>query len=267
MNDVHAFVPCGGEHLAATLTVPDGEAHGIVVLLTGLGAHRNHKFGTWARTARKLADRSIASVRFDYAGVGESTGVLGEWPMTRLPVEQARSVSAFAVRATGATRMVAAGNCVGAWTALMFARAAPECAGVTFISAPVLSSGTGSMARRARHSRVGRLLRNRPSLRRAAAVAMANEPRPAVDLLGAHREVLSRPCGRELMLFGEEDPVLHHRTAAHLDVLRRRLSPQERERLEVRVMPGGSIHGLDSIRAQDFVIEAVTGWATEVLAS
>jgi pimeloyl-ACP methyl ester carboxylesterase len=265
VREFHVFVPFGPEHLATTVTVPDAEPGGLVLLMTGLGAHRSHKFGVWTRTARTLAERGIASARFEYVGVGESTGILGEWPMVRVPVAQAREVMRFAVRATGATRVAVVGNCVGAWTALVLAAETPGCAGVGFISAPILSTGMGSLAKRARKSRFGSVIRHHPIMRRAAVTALANDPTMTLDPLGAYRAVLARHDARILMLFGQEDHALNHRVLAQLDVLRRRLAPGELERLELRVAAGRSIHGLDSVAAQSFVIDAVSDWATDML--
>jgi pimeloyl-ACP methyl ester carboxylesterase len=265
MREFHVFVPCGHEHLATTLTIPEGDVHGSVLLMTGLGAHRSHKFGVWARTARTLAERGIASVRFEYAGVGESTGTLGEWPMARLPIAQADAAMRFAVRATGTTRVAAVGNCVGAWTALMLGAQTPGCAGVGFVSAPVLATGMGNLAKRARRSRLATVIRRSPALRRAAFTASANGPPPTLDLLAAYRAVLARRDARILLLFGEEDHTFNNRLHAQLELLRRRLAPGELEGLELRVAPGRSIHGLDSLPAQSFVIDSISVWATEVL--
>jgi alpha-beta hydrolase superfamily lysophospholipase len=62
-----------GLHLASTLVNPDGPPHGAVVLVHGGGVTR-HEAGFFTRLAAGLAEGSVASLRFDLPGHGESEG-------------------------------------------------------------------------------------------------------------------------------------------------------------------------------------------------
>src|SRR5579885_2046776 len=71
------YFPIGGVHLYTVLhTVPDPVGR---VLLAGSFAHERHtSYIPWVRWARYLAARGIECLRFDYRGIGESTGAFTE---------------------------------------------------------------------------------------------------------------------------------------------------------------------------------------------
>lgn len=64
--------------LAGTLQLPEGEVRAAVVLVSGNGGHTRDQMISglpmFAELAEDLAEQGIASLRFDSAGVGESTG-------------------------------------------------------------------------------------------------------------------------------------------------------------------------------------------------
>lgn len=74
-----AVVVNPGLSLAGTLTTPDnGRPRAVVLLVQGTGPHTRDQviseFPMFAALAEALAERGIASYRFDNAGVGASTG-------------------------------------------------------------------------------------------------------------------------------------------------------------------------------------------------
>ncbi len=63
-----------GYRLFGMLHRPEGTARGAVLFLHGFGGHRAEAGRLFVRTARRLLSRGIASLRFDFAGSGDSEG-------------------------------------------------------------------------------------------------------------------------------------------------------------------------------------------------
>jgi pimeloyl-ACP methyl ester carboxylesterase len=112
LNEYPIFVPHDGEHLAAIICVPDHQPKSLVLCIQGLGAPRSHRYGLWTWTARRLADHGIASIRFDYPQVGDSTGTF-EAELDSPPVAEARSVVDLARKVLGVEKYGVIGNCLG----------------------------------------------------------------------------------------------------------------------------------------------------------
>jgi dienelactone hydrolase len=144
------FVPVGDHHIAAVVSIPRGGPRGVVVFTTGAGgALRSQRFRLWTRTARGLAERGIASVRMEYAGVGESTGTpsIG---FRNLPVDDVVAIAEFAMSVTGTGTLGLCGNCAGARTALRAVSSLPTCRSLALFWLKPLAStkraGKGSRA-------------------------------------------------------------------------------------------------------------------------
>jgi alpha/beta superfamily hydrolase len=70
-----AFIARGGEQLYTVHHRAAGDARaGAIVLAGPMGLERTHAYLAWVRWARALAAAGFDVVRFDYRGVGESTG-------------------------------------------------------------------------------------------------------------------------------------------------------------------------------------------------
>jgi pimeloyl-ACP methyl ester carboxylesterase len=264
VREFQVFVPVGQDRLAAALTAPDERPEGLVVLMTGMGPHRSHRFGIWARTGRELARRGIASVRFDYRGMGESTGLLGGagvWYMADIPVDQAIACARFGMEATGARSVAAAGNCGGAWAALELGARMPECAGVAFIRAPILAPVEyATVARKARRSRLKRIVRSNPLLHRLARVAIDATSKGSLDLMARYRAQLEH--GSMMFLFCEEDYRRGYESKS-LEKVLAQLSPEHRARCTRLIIPGRSLQELE-LSTQDDLIRTITDWAAEL---
>jgi pimeloyl-ACP methyl ester carboxylesterase len=120
------FVPYDGEHIAAIVCVPDTEAKSFVLCIQGLGAPRSHRYGLWVRTARRLAEHGIASVRFDYPQVGDSTGVF-KADMDDPPLGEARTILSTAQQVLGIKEYGLIGNCLGLLAGLEIGSQDPNC--------------------------------------------------------------------------------------------------------------------------------------------
>lgn len=114
MTEYPIFVPVDGEYVAAVMTIPDVQPHGVVVLVQGTGTPRSHRNRIWTRTARALAARGVASVRIDPGASGDTTGPRGSEDDRRI---QTGAVAEVAMAAAGTRRLAFIGNCSGARTA------------------------------------------------------------------------------------------------------------------------------------------------------
>src|SRR5439155_20894003 len=141
VRDFPVFVPWRGEHLAAVVAVPEGRPRGLAVFSSVPGSPRTHRHQVWARAAERLGDRGIASVRFEFVGLDDSTGTSVEVSMAVSPLDQILAVTRFAQRAVGVDPLVAAGNCLGAQAALALAAELPECTGAVCMLPPAVRSG------------------------------------------------------------------------------------------------------------------------------
>jgi pimeloyl-ACP methyl ester carboxylesterase len=161
MNECPMFIPFGEEHLAAVLSLPETEPRALVLFLQGLGAPRSHRNRVWTRMARDMGERGIASIRFDYPEIGDSTGRLD----ASSPVDQAVAVVEFAMRVTGVDSFGVVGNGRGMRTALTLASRNRSCT-----SLGCLLLGYNKLLRGGGHTTAFRAVRNAtlktPRLRR-----------------------------------------------------------------------------------------------------
>ena len=262
------FVPFGREHLAAVVTVPEAAPRGLTLLMTGAGPNRGHRFRAWTRAAERLADRGIASVRFDYGSTGESTGGVTAWRASDLPVDEALAVTRFAMRATGIQRVAVAGSCLGAWTALELAAEMPECLGLVFMPghAPILGLADRTMLRRGHHRR--KRVRGLRRVRRTFTKLLRLVSRP-----WGHGRTWRLPHARALdharilFLFGQREYAPRGRARADLEALTSELSPEHAARCEVRVLPIRSLRAFHSLETRDAMIDAIVGWTDELFAA
>lgn len=268
IRDFPVFVPCGREHLAAVITVPDGPARGLTLLMTGAGPNRGHRFRAWTRAAERLASRGIASVRFDYGSTGESTGRETAWRAADLPVDEALAVTRFAMRATGIQRVAVAGSCLGAWTALELAAEMPECLGLVFMPghAPILGLADRTTLGRGhrRRKRVRGLRRVQRTFNKLLRIISAPWRRRLSWRL-PHARALDH--ARILFLFGQREYAPRGRARADLEALTSELSPDQAARCEVRVLSIRSLRAFHSLETRDAMIDAIVGWTDELFAA
>src|SRR5256885_88632 len=97
--------------------------------MQGLGAPRSHRYSLWTRIARTVAARGLASVRFDYRGMGDSTGTCIA-DLNQPPVKEAIEVVQRTVETIDVPRVAVVGNCMGARAALGLALNFDSCTGI-----------------------------------------------------------------------------------------------------------------------------------------
>ena len=120
------------------------ERHGpVVVFLPGwsgcrLGPHRH-----FVKAARRLADRGIASLRFDYRGRGESDGSAADTTIATM-VEDTGTILTWVGEMLPQAPILLAGICSGAKVAIMTAAQHPNLAGLALWSAEPMGHLVGS---------------------------------------------------------------------------------------------------------------------------
>jgi pimeloyl-ACP methyl ester carboxylesterase len=166
------FVPFGEEYFPAVVTLPDGAPRALAVLLQGIGADEPIGSTFAGRVAARLADAGIASVRFDYIGIGDATGIVPSWGkgQTELLADQTRAAVATVREALPVEHFIPIGVCVGCAVAgeLLHEH---DCAGIALLAAPIGEfrgwAKTRAGAQNRRYLRpLLRLIKGSPFLRR-----------------------------------------------------------------------------------------------------
>ena len=98
-------IPSGNARLDAVLVAPEEPAHAVVLICHGIGEIVEH----WLGVQQLLARYGIASLVFDYAGYGKSTGVV-DW---RQCEEDAIAAYAFLKNSAGGTPLSILGFSMG----------------------------------------------------------------------------------------------------------------------------------------------------------
>jgi alpha/beta superfamily hydrolase len=266
LRELPVFVPYEDDHLAAVITVPDGDPAALVLLLTGTGAPRSHRFQLWTRAARALADQGLASVRMDYRGVGDSTGRMPQLVLGDRRRDQAMAVARFAMAAVGIDRFGIASNCSGAVIGLEIAAEMPECTAAILILPRLVQLGGVTRAHmEARKSRLASLVRSNKSMRRILQGTMKGRkdmPSPAVRK--SFYPALEH--ARLLFVYGDidRDPYVE-KSRRLLGQLADRLPPDRRARLEVVTTSEGPLAGFESISVQSYILDRVVSWLPAAL--
>lgn len=136
-DEVPVFFPAGPETLFGIVTRPTVPNNGTaVVVLAGAGqpaAASRTAFTT--RLCRALAAQGYSAMRFDYHGVGESTGG-GRFRLDRPYVDDLLGAVSW-IEGQGISSFVLVGLCYGAVTALASAGAVKDLGGMVLLSVPV----------------------------------------------------------------------------------------------------------------------------------
>lgn len=252
----------GGDHVAAIVSVPDGEPEGLVASLAGTGRHNLVGSTMCAQLSQRLAAKGLASVRLDYAGVGDSPGLVPSWTLSDVgaAARQARAVLAAAMEALAVDRFVAVGTCYGTRVALTLVRE-PSCAGAVCLAPPVLDyGGLARLSRQPGGRSVLSFVRSNAALRRLARPLRGTlQPRkPAAGVVDALAHLDRVPIA---FLYGTPSFDDHYSAQAQevLDEALASLPSAARERFELRMLPWGPLSTFDILSPgeQDEVLDVV----------
>lgn len=305
VTEVPAFFPAGEQTLFGVLTRPSSSARETgVILLTGgafiPGTNRNRLS---VRMARALAERGFPVLRFDYHGVGESTGEIGTYDLNR-PFSEDLEGAADLMRGIGVKRLAFVGSCFGARTLLSTAERIPELSAAILMSAPIQDFAMGDevplkvaqeksltqLARMAFRPKTLRSifapptpesgLRMRHIYKRTVAMKarlMFRGLRPgrgAEGGAGPRRAPMSENFSTAfrgvaqrgvalLFLYGDEEPFYKEFSRVRRGVFRP-LFDQAKAVLDLDTV-NGVLHGFSTLEVQDAAIERTLTWVDRVL--
>jgi alpha/beta superfamily hydrolase len=257
------FVPAGDERLAAVLCAPAGDLEDLgVVLFTGGNYTRTHRNRMWVRAARELAGRGVPSLRFDYRGVGDSTGSLVlelESPL----VDDANGAADLLRRATGVTRLAFVATCFGGRTAMAAAAHREDVTSITAFPLPVLipadAPTSAPLRRRVRQrikqSELGARMLRTPKVKRLRTEVASRRTAPGLVVSPRFRRDtgLAASTAEVRFVMGETTKELPE-VRRLVEELRGHVGPEEIARIRVEVVPGTDIHRFQTFADQDVVV-------------
>jgi alpha/beta superfamily hydrolase len=183
------FFAAGEDVLFGILTSPTADARGVaVVVAAGGGTPLSTSVnGLSVRLCRGISRYGFHAFRFDYHGVGESTGTLDRFHLGE-PYVRDLAAAVECLRDQGIRRYVLLGSCFGARTALATAPSTEGLEGVILISPPTrdFEMGERISTRMAAELGIGEYVR-RAMTRRALAGLLQRDRRRAYTRLAKEK--------------------------------------------------------------------------------
>ena len=122
--DEPLLLPCAGETLVGVLSVPDIPRDTGVVIVVGGPQYRAGSHRQFVLLARRLAAEGFPVLRFDYRGMGDSTGKLLDFDAIHDDVRAA--IDGLQRPVPSVERVVLWGLCAGASASLLYAGASRD---------------------------------------------------------------------------------------------------------------------------------------------
>lgn len=149
-EETPVFFPAGSESLFGIYSQVNGLRNRTGVLISSGGLTGTSTVGRnqmFVRLAHRLAGAGFPTLRFDYHGIGESTGILEEFRLDVADpfVDDIRGGAAWML-ANHVERLVIFGKCFGSRMALAAAPSIENLDGVILVGVPVRDFGTGERA-------------------------------------------------------------------------------------------------------------------------
>lgn len=109
----------------------------VVILLTGASIPRTHRNRMWVTLARQLTDLGLFAFRFDYRGLGESTGLFEGLNLNKLLTQDLANIIDYLTNHINPDKIILVGECFGARTALSMVNFR-KFHGLVFLAAPTV---------------------------------------------------------------------------------------------------------------------------------
>jgi exosortase A-associated hydrolase 1 len=147
--------PCGEDALVGVLALPERPVPRGVLIVVGGPQYRAGSHRQFTLLARQLAEAGIASLRFDYRGMGDSSGEARTFERAQEDIGCA--VERLAARLPEVREIVLWGLCDAASAALFYAHRDPRIGGLVLVN-PWVRTEAGLARAQLRHYYLARLL-------------------------------------------------------------------------------------------------------------
>ena len=118
------IIDCEGDRLLAIITQPPTPHETGVVIIVGGPQYRAGSHRQFTLLARHLAEHGIASIRFDYRGMGDSEGEMRNFENIDADIRAA--IDALIAHTSGVQRVALWGLCDAASASLYYAHGDPR---------------------------------------------------------------------------------------------------------------------------------------------
>jgi len=146
---------CNGDRLIGIVTEPAHPIETGVVIIVGGPQYRAGSHRQFTLLARQLAEQGIASIRFDYRGMGDSEGAFRNFEAIDEDIRAA--IETFMAHAPSIKQVVLWGLCDAASAALYYGHTDARVNGMVLLN-PWVHTETGAARARLKHYYLSRLL-------------------------------------------------------------------------------------------------------------